>query len=302
VRLVRGSETSPASAEWCFTYHFKSKRDTKNKFLKVLRNPQGFMKYHKEILISKEHGKRGGTPHLQGFITFNRPLNLFNYKGICIPNEIHLEKMRGSIDENIRYVCGIDKPWQIGKIVLNEGIPRYRIPKPVVDRSIIPVKDLYEYQRKAYNILTGVSEPRTIYWFWEANGNTGKSSFCKTMVRMQEAFYLGDTGTATDIHHAIRKVMENRRGKIDFKKYPKAFVLDLSRTGRPDYKSIERVKNGLFFSPKYDSTYVYGEDYPSVVVFSNNYPDITKLSKDRWRIFRILPTKQCIEEVLDTTQ
>jgi len=301
-RLVKGSKASQAGTDWCFTYHLL-KKSIKGKnaksFLTGFKKESGtdsFYQYSKEVLISKETGKRGDTPHLQGFITFNRPLNLFNYKGKCIPNEIHLERMRGSIEDNIRYVCGIDKPWQKGKIVLRKGIPY--LPKAEVDRSIIPLQELYDYQRKAYDIIIGRSTPRTIHWFWDTTGNTGKSSFCKTMVRMQQAFYLGDTGTTSDIHHAIRNAMENRNGTINFKKYPRAFVLDLSRTSKPNYGSIERIKNGLFFSPKYDSTYVYGKDYPSVVVFSNSKPDTSKLSLDRWEVYEILSDKSCTKTIV----
>jgi len=54
-----------------------------------------------------------------------------------------------------------------------------------------------------------------------------------------------------------------------------------------NYEVIESIKNGIMFSPKYESKMkIYKK--PLVIVFANFEPDESKLSKDRWKIIRIL--------------
>ncbi len=51
--------------------------------------------------------------------------------------------------------------------------------------------------------------------------------------------------------------------------------------------SIETIKDGMGFSPKYESAHFLG-DIPHIVIFSNYLPfDFNKLSFDRWKIYRI---------------
>ena len=49
------------------------------------------------------------------------------------------------------------------------------------------------------------------------------------------------------------------------------------------YETIEQIKDGLFFCPKYKSRpFIMAP--PHVVCFSNCMPDTTQLSADRWII------------------
>lgn len=52
------------------------------------------------------------------------------------------------------------------------------------------------------------------------------------------------------------------------------------------YGVIEAIKNGMYFSAKYDST-VKQFDVPHVLVFSNFMPVFSKFSEDRWGLFKI---------------
>jgi hypothetical protein len=51
---------------------------------------------------------------------------------------------------------------------------------------------------------------------------------------------------------------------------------------------MENVKDGLFFSTKYESGMVRYNP-PHVIVFANVPPDVTKMSADRWVIKEIGP-------------
>jgi hypothetical protein len=70
-------------------------------------------------------------------------------------------------------------------------------------------------------------------------------------------------------------------------------VFDLTRTTPSNltldslFSTIESIKNGIFFNPKYESGECIGPP-PHVVIFSNCLPpNLANLSKDRWKIRRI---------------
>ena len=52
------------------------------------------------------------------------------------------------------------------------------------------------------------------------------------------------------------------------------------------YTGIEEVKNGCFFSQKYESAMVV-MPYPTIIVFANEEPCYGKMSQDRWRVQQI---------------
>lgn len=82
---------------------------------------------------------------------------------------------------------------------------------------------------------------------------------------------------------------------------------------RVNYHCIEKFKDGLMWSPKYNSkTKIFRP--PRVLVFSNFEPDVTKLSADRWDLHRpvlessgsssphsesVRPSSEAIEEAID---
>lgn len=72
-------------------------------------------------------------------------------------------------------------------------------------------------------------------------------------------------------------------------------IIDLSRSmeDHVPYEAIEDIKNGIFFSGKYESKMIVRNN-PIVIIFANFEPDTSKLSKDRWVITKIkkpLPEK-----------
>ena len=64
------------------------------------------------------------------------------------------------------------------------------------------------------------------------------------------------------------------------------FDLERSTEEKFNYEVLERLKNGVIFSGKYESTTKYFP-IPHIFVFSNWDPDKTKLSLDRWDIHKI---------------
>lgn len=147
-------------------------------------------------------------------------------------------------------------------------------PEPVSNGVEDPLegKTLYNWQQEIIDIFNGPVDARKIYWFWEPNGNVGKSDFCLHCVLNHDAVVY-DSGKK-DILFAHKN-----QTKI---------IFDLSRTqeGFVSYDAMESLKKGFCFSGKYESGMkVFPK--PHIVVFANWEPDTSKLSMDRWDIRRI---------------
>ena len=68
------------------------------------------------------------------------------------------------------------------------------------------------------------------------------------------------------------------------------FLFDVGKANTDDevnYELLEKIKNGRTVAAKFDSKELKFKTPNTVVVFSNEKPDVSKLSKDRWKIFRI---------------
>lgn len=132
--------------------------------------------------------------------------------------------------------------------------------------------ELYKWQEDIVEIFRGPVNPRTIYWYWEPDGNVGKSDFCLHCILNHDAVVY-DSGKK-DILFAHKN-----QTKV---------IFDLSRTqeGYVSYDAMESLKKGFCFSGKYESGMkVFPK--PHIVVFANWEPDTSKLSMDRWCIRRI---------------
>jgi hypothetical protein len=138
---------------------------------------------------------------------------------------------------------------------------------------------MYEWQLKVLEYCKDTSD-RTIYWIWESVGNVGKSSLVKYLCKHKRALLV--SGKGSDIKYGVVKFFE-RHGF-----YPELIAVDIPRTLRDyvSYSAIEEIKNGCFFSGKYESDMCLFNS-PVVICFANSRPEVEKMSKDRWQIRRI---------------
>lgn len=226
-------------------------------------------RYCSKFIYQSEIGEESKVPHLQGYICFkekNRPLSVFK-----ISNSLSWRKCF-SPNDMIEY-CHKDGTYD-GKYRKTKNI---FFPKPIktIDKSI-----LKSWQTDILEIIKNEPNPRTIYWYFDTVGNTGKTSFSKYLAVHHEALIL--SGKASDMKYGIVKYMEK---KVN---YPELIVLDIPRSNNDfiSYGGIEEIKNGIFFSSKYESSMVVGNS-PHIFVFSNDRPDMSKMSKDRWKIREI---------------
>lgn len=129
-------------------------------------------------------------------------------------------------------------------------------------------------------IKTPCIETRKIYWFWEPEGCTGKTSLAKHICMNYNAIYL--TGKANDIKSAISSHLEEKKNELDIA------IFNFPRTIEDfvSYESLEAIKDGIFFNGKYESSMKMFNS-PHVIVFANFKPNKESLSKDRWIIKEI---------------
>ena len=258
---IDGGNTKPRqcspAVRWCLTFNNYTDDDVKDISSKV---PLLCKKY----IIAKEVGE-SGTPHLQGYVEFKtktRPKNLFSEK-------IHWEKSKGNALDNSIY-CSKD-----GNVILSHGMPR-----PIVK---VTYDMLYPWQKTVADKYVEFEDPlfgREIHWYFEKDGNVGKSVLCKYFIDNCDALVI--SGNQNDIKHGIATWID-KRGEA-----PPIVVLNIPRSseGYISYPALEQIKDGFFFSGKYESNSCRFNS-PHLICFANHVPDVSQLSADRWKVFHL---------------
>lgn len=222
-------------------------------------------KFHKlgskMYVAGKEIGEQG-TPHLQGYVEF--PDKIRPRLAVGNPS-IHWgddkgKPAKGTREDNIKYCC------KDGDIAFSKGLPK----------EIKIIKELYPWQQEILNIFHTEPDDRKIYWFWEDEGNIGKTQFIKYMVMKYQVLFCSG-GKYSDIMNLVfNQDMDECTGVF--------FDIPRANAGRISYTSLESIKNGMVCNTKYE-TGVKIFNSPHVFVFANFPPDAPeKLSNDRWVI------------------
>ena len=243
------------SIKWCFTLNNYTEDNIKE--ISAL-----LPLYCRRYIVAKEVGD-SGTPHLQGYVEFmkrERPLSKIPIK------EIHWEKAKGDIKANRDY-CEKD-----GDVILSKGMPK---PLVLVTRDLLRPEQL-----KIADMFIEDEHPifgRNIYWFWEDDGNWGKSFLVTHMIDFMGAMEV--SGASNDILCGVCSWIEQNE------EAPRIIIFDIPRVnkGHVSYQAIEKIKDGKFFSGKYESG-MCRFNKPHIICFSNEEPEFSNLSKDRWKV------------------
>ena len=182
-------------------------------------------------------------------------------------DKAHWEPAKGDATENYNY-CTKEDTRVLG--------PFY---KGFAAIPILPIVEFRDWQRKVWALYNTAPDDRSIYWFYDVHGGVGKTAMAKYLCIKGQCVYVN--GKASDVKYAVCKT---REAGIDVK----CVIWGIPRQSQDyvSYAAIEEVKDGLFFSNKYESGTVVMNS-PHIFVFCNFYPEVTKLSQDRWRIFDI---------------
>lgn len=250
-----------ASKHWVFTYNYKETNDI-CKFSKVLGSIDC------TYVMQAEMGRKRLNKHLQGYICFDNKSRPFENKGLKDFN-CHWEKCR-SPKLSIKYCQKLDSyDWDVD-FRESKGIDM--IPKP----NCLKVKQLYKWQWDLIGICCSKPDDRTIYWYWDEKGGCGKTTFCRFMLLRYPGKFRYVYGASKDIYYSLKDSFGL-----------KGLFVDIPRFGTVNYGMLEQLKNGMFFSGKYESVDVLMPDFMHVIVFANFEPDKNALSLDRWRVVKL---------------
>lgn len=286
------------SKHWCFTLNNYTDDDERR-----LGSPPDDVGY---IVYGKEVGE-SGTPHFQGFISF-KSRKRFNQVIAVLGSSCHVERARNvkaSIDyckKDGDFVELGDPPVSPGertdlesfKTAVKAGerclkrlredfsdvIAKYpRFVKDYLDDQVeaapLPDHPLYDWQANLVLTLESDADDRTIHFLVDFVGNQGKTWFAKWWCSNHRNAQLIEPGKKADMAYALQSdvkyVFVNcTREQVDFL----------------NYSFLEAIKDGVVFSPKYESrTRLLGPVH--VVVMMNQSPDMNKLSLDRYDIINL---------------
>lgn len=262
------NDSSPSTVNnQCYKYDFVINNYTETELSQVKATIE---KICKKAIIGKEIGEQG-TPHLQGYISLKIKKRIVEITKLSGFERASLRKCRNE-GALIEY-CGKDKNvWKFG------------MPEEVV---LMTKEHLRPEQLKIAEKFIEREDPlfgRKIFWYWEDQGNWGKSILATYMIDQMGAFEV--SGANSDILCGVQRMIENS-GKC-----PPIIIFDIPRVNNNhvSYQAIEQIKNGKFFSGKYESGMVRFNK-PHIVIFSNEKPELDKLSADRWIVEKLKKVK-----------
>lgn len=226
-------------------------------------------------VCGKEVGK-SGTPHLQGAVYFK---NARAMKAVAkLLPRAHLEVMRGRKDHQNYCIKDEDLAWCHNFNPSGEEEPE---DEWIVDDPFEEFKP-NEWQKELLEEIVPYKQvKRKVIWYHDEGGNSGKTTFAEHMASAHDALVV--EGKAQDIQYAIAAM------KKDGKRPPRYVILNVPRSanGHLSYKALEQIKDGMFFSTKYESGMIMIKHKPTVIVFANIEPDYSALTADRWDVRKI---------------
>lgn len=231
-----------------------------------------FEKIGAKYIIGKEVGEKCGTPHLQGYTEFTKEIRLSGLKKIN--SRVHWTKCKGDRKSNVEY-CSKD-----GDVVST-------LPVPMNLRLLKKYENVVwnDWQTEVINIVEAEPDERSIHWFYETVGNTGKSFLAKYLF-LKYGCIIAD-GKKDNV---FNQVLTWCAGHMD--ESPRIILLDVPRANNDyvQYGVLEQLKNGLVYSGKYEGG-ICAFECPHVIAFSNEKPKQEMWSHDRLKIKNIGPAE-----------
>lgn len=204
---------------------------------------------------------KSGTPHIQGCFYFKNARS-FSQVQQHLPG-VHIEPCK-SWKDAIEYCTKED----------TRASPFISNCLPVKVEDPLDITNKADWMIEIENILETKPDRRKIYWYYEKQGGIGKTTFCKHLCL-----------TITNVLYASGKVSDIQYAIAEMDPKPTLILFDVPRSAAEyvNYQALEKVKDGIFFSGKYESKMVIMNN-PHVICFANQRPNTNMLSNDRWII------------------
>lgn len=262
---IGNTNQSSRARGWCFTLNNYEEKD-------ITQIHSTFEQKKWDYVIGKEIGENK-TPHLQGYCYAKNPVCFDVIKKI-LP-KAHIEKAKGNKNQNYDY-CTKDGDYTTNMKIgpeIPEHVKQY---EEFMQEEYKDVK-WYPWQQKILKLIEEKPSKRYIYWFWDKNGNKGKSFLCKYIDWKYNAIIAN--GKQADVFNQYVSHLET------FKTQPKIAILDVPRSheGYVCYSTLEKIKDCLFYSGKYEGGKCRLIPH-HLIVFANFEPNQNKMSLDRWII------------------
>lgn len=270
------------------------------------------------ICFQEETAPTTGTRHLQGYIVFDKVKRLNQVKTALGSPTLHAVRSNGTPSQNRDYCSkaesaiegtfkefgtipddpkrGKRSDFDEFKEAVENGLrcpKKARIDFPdlvakyprwcydyVSDQQVLSVEDhpLYEWQTNLVQRLSDDPDDRKVIFVVDPVGNTGKTWFAKHYCKTHEEAQYMEPAKKADMAYALRSDL-------------RVLFINITRTSDSKtheylYSFIESVKDGMVFSPKYESRMKY---LPKchVVVLMNMEPNYELLSSDRYEVIEL---------------
>lgn len=261
------------------------------------------------LVFGREIGA-AGTPHLQGFVIFPSNQRLASAKR-KIDDRAHVEAARGTSQQAAQYCKKEGSFEEYGELPANQGKRNdfaelkewvtTQTSKPTAAAIAQQFPGLYikygrimewvdliyptlpsvqgqprEWQEQLRTDLEREPDDRKVIFIVDRLGGKGKTWFCKWF-----------TSEKSDITQILR-IGKRDDIALTIREGKSVFLIDVPRSQSEflQYSILEQLKDGMVFSPKYESRMKYISKC-HVVVFMNESPDMNKLSRDRYEITRL---------------
>jgi len=300
---------TPLASRWCFT----------------INNPDVELPFNHvpariNYMIYQLESGANGTRHIQGYLETTGPRIRRSWLVNNVPflAHAHIEVARGTAAQNIVYCSKeetrIEGPFRYGQEpaeppgagarsdlhevmdLIRNGSSNYELMAShpsVMARyatwvanyralhleslvNITPFSPRPGWQMDLDTLINGVVSRRKVVWMWSLHGEAGKSYFADHYDPKISHVITG--GKHADIYYTLSQIIHQL----------KVVFFDYGRSGgEMAYPVIEKLKDGMFTTTKYESRTVRFNPV-HVVVFANEGPIRDRLSQDRWDIRQIL--------------
>lgn len=257
------------SRAWCLTlnnYTTEEYEDIKKEF------PNDTLT---QLVLGEEIGENG-TPHLQGCIRYKNARSFSSMKKLF--PRANISECR-NWDASINY-CKKDKKYferntdkNIKKITANEQYENY------MKQEYSDIK-WYPWQEEIIKIIEDKASKRKIYWYYDYEGNIGKSFLARFLDWKYNAIIAN--GKQADVFNQYASFLE------EYDRQPTLAIIDVPRSNKEYlcYSTLEKLKDGVFNSGKYEGKKLRLIPH-HLIVFANFEPCKNKMSEDRWVIKEI---------------
>jgi len=174
-------------------------------------------------------------------------------------------------------------------IVHEESLQKYRKDALKLYRKQKPTRDLTQVELRAWQqeLQTIIETPteREIIWVQGTKGNEGKTWYQDYLAALHGYARVVRLDLKLNTQNVMYILNKRPLCTTDIFLFNERRALNNETC---NYTILESIKDGIAVSTKYNSDILQFKVPNVVIVFSNHIPSTKQLSKDRWKIFRIL--------------